>query len=67
MKTDDSERLGLVGNYLMTIKDNNLSMHRCDSGELVLEWEISCIPRFQLRRVSLLQDIDKIFLLNVGG
>ena len=58
--TEDSERLELTGNYLMTVRKEYLCLHSAKTGERVLEWELEHLPRFRLQRLSHLQDLDKV-------
>lgn len=58
--TEDSDRLELTGNYLMTVRKEYLCLHSAKTGERVLEWELDHLPRFRLQRLSHLQDIDKV-------
>ena len=58
--TEDSDRLELTGNYLMTVRKEYLCLHSAKTGERVLEWELDHLPRFRLQKLSHLQDIDKV-------
>ncbi|XP_032232689.2 docking protein 2 [Nematostella vectensis] len=65
-RTDDSERLNLVGEYLVTVRKNFLCLHNIKSGEKVLEWELEFLPSFRLVRLSYLQDMDKLLVIKAA-
>ena len=58
--TEDSDRLELAGNYLMTVRKEYLCLHSAKTGERVFQWELDHLPRFRLQRLSHLQDLDKV-------
>ena len=58
--TEDSDRLELAGNYLMTVRKEYLCLHSAKTGERVFQWELDHPPRFRLQRLSHLQDLDKV-------
>ena len=60
IRTEDSDRLQLEGNYLMTVRKEYLCLHCARTGKRVLEWELDHLPRFRLQRLSHLQDLDKV-------
>ncbi|XP_027037386.1 docking protein 6-like [Pocillopora damicornis] len=64
--TEDSDRLELTGNYLMTVRKEYLCLHSAKTGERVLEWELDHLPRFRLQRLSHLQDLDKVLTFQAG-
>ena len=45
--TEDSDRLELSGNYLMTVRKEYLCLHSAKTGERVFQWELDHLPRFQ--------------------
>ena len=64
--TEDSDRLELTGNYLMTVRKEYLCLHSAKTGERVLEWELDHLPRFRLQRLSHLQDLDKVLTVQAA-
>ncbi|XP_068692655.1 docking protein 2-like [Montipora capricornis] len=65
--TDDSDRLELAGNYLMTVRKEYLCLHCARTGKRVVEWELDHLPRFRLQRVSHLQDLDKVLTFQAAS
>ena len=69
--TDDSERLGLVGDFLLSISPEHIMLFRTDdgvheNGHPVKQWELDDIPRFRLQKLNHLNDAEKIFIINVA-
>lgn len=63
---EDSDRLGLSGDYLITVRQEYLCLHNIKSGERVTQWELEDLPRFRLQRLSHLQDVDKVLTIHAG-
>ncbi|KAK3751290.1 hypothetical protein QZH41_012200, partial [Actinostola sp. cb2023] len=66
IRTEDSERIGLTGDYLITVRKEYLCLHSTKTGTNVMEWELEHLPRFRLQRLSQLQDIDKVLVIMAG-
>ena len=66
ISTEDSDRLGLTGNYLITVRKENLCLHSVVTGERVLEWELDHLPRFRLQKLCHLQDLDKVLTFHAA-
>ncbi|KAK2554361.1 hypothetical protein P5673_024062 [Acropora cervicornis] len=67
IRTEDSDRLQLEGNYLMTVRKEYLCLHCARTGKRVLEWELDHLPRFRLQRLSHLQDLDKVLTFQAAS
>lgn len=67
IRTEDSDRLQLEGNYLMTVRKEYLCLHCARTGKRVLEWELDHLPRFRLQRLSHLQDLDKVLMFQAAS
>lgn len=65
--TEDSEKLSLVGDYLLSVSPEHLKLTKKDNvGELMIQWHLEDIPRFRLQRLCHLHDGEKIFIINVA-
>ena len=69
--TEDSDKLNLVGEYLMIVTMENLTLYRNDenlhrSTGTVIKWDLDDIPRFRLKKLNHLNDSEKIFIVNVA-
>lgn len=66
IRTEDSERIGLSGDYLITVRKEYLCLHCTKSGSKVMQWQLEHIPKFRLQRISQLQDKDKVLVIKAG-
>lgn len=65
--TDDSERLALAGNYLLSITPEHIAIYKQENKrKAVMQWHLEDIPRFRLQRLGHLHDGEKIFIINVA-
>lgn len=59
----DSERLKIVGNYFLSVQHKFLCLHDIETGAVTTQWNLQYLPRFNLRKVSKLQDLDMILVI----
>ena len=64
--TEDSDSLGLSGDYLITVRQEFLCLHHIKTGNRIMQWELEHLPRFRLQRLSHLQDMDKVLSIQAG-
>ena len=65
--TEDSEKLSLVGDFLLSVSPEHLKLSkREDQREIRIQWHLEDIPRFRLQRLCHLHDGEKIFIINVA-
>ncbi|XP_028392559.1 uncharacterized protein LOC114517110 isoform X2 [Dendronephthya gigantea] len=63
MNTKDSERLQIVGDYYLSVEPRFLCLHDIETGAVTTQWNLQYLPRFNLRKVSKLQDLDMILVI----
>ncbi|XP_047133808.1 docking protein 1 isoform X1 [Hydra vulgaris] len=69
IKTDGSERLGLAGDYTLSITQKSIQLYHATpnlSENPVVVWDLDDIPRFRLQKLNQLYDTEKIFTVNLA-
>eukprot|EP00112_Aurelia_sp_Birch-Aquarium-sp1_P000082 Seg1005.10 transcript_id=Seg1005.10/GoldUCD/mRNA.D3Y31 product="Dynein regulatory complex subunit 4" protein_id=Seg1005.10/GoldUCD/D3Y31 len=65
--TEDSEKLSLAGDYLLSVSPEHLKLCKRETQNIVaIQWHLEDIPRFRLQRLCHLHDGEKIFIINVA-
>jgi len=69
--TEDSDKLSLVGDYMLIVTHEHLTLYRNDehlrrSAGAVCKWDLDDIPRFRLQKLNQLNDSEKIFIVNLA-
>ena len=65
--TEDSEKLSLAGDYLLSVSPEQLKLCKRESQNIAaVQWHLEDIPRFRLQRLCHLHDGEKIFIINVA-
>jgi hypothetical protein len=63
MNTKDSERLQIVGDYYLSVEPKFLCLLDIKTDAITTQWNLQYLPRFNLRKVSKLQDLDMILVI----
>lgn len=63
VNTKDSERLQIVGDYFLSVQHRFLCLHDIQTGAVTTQWNLQYLPRFNLKKVSKLQDFDMILVI----
>ena len=66
MNTKDSERLQIVGDYYLSVEPKFLCLHDIETGAITMKWNLQYLPRFKLRKVNRLQDLDMILVIQAS-